>query len=43
MKISNNRKIMNENTNSGLSNIMGWAITIFMAASSIFLLTSFLK
>lgn len=38
MRISNNKLIMKENTNSVFSNIFGWIITIFMAIASIFLL-----
>jgi NRAMP (natural resistance-associated macrophage protein)-like metal ion transporter len=40
MRISNNKKIMKENTNPPVSNLMGWAITIFMALASIFLLVA---
>lgn len=38
MRISNNRQIMKGEVNGRISNIMGWIITIFMGASSIFLL-----
>ncbi|HWP96647.1 MAG TPA: Nramp family divalent metal transporter [Syntrophomonadaceae bacterium] len=38
MLISNNKKIMGKYVNGGLSNIMGWMITVIMAIASIALL-----
>lgn len=40
MRISNNRTIMNQYTNSRFSNILGWLITIIMTISAIALLIS---
>ncbi len=42
MFIGNNKKIMQEHTNSKFSNILGWTITIIMSLASIVLLLSFL-
>lgn len=41
MLIGNNKKIMNEHTNSRFSNILGWTITAIMGIASIALLLSF--
>lgn len=42
MKISNNKKIMGEHTNSRFSNIAGWTITLIMSiASLVFLISLF--
>ena len=40
MLISNNKKIMGKHVNAGISNIMGWMITIIMAIASIAFLIS---
>ena len=42
MKISGNKQIMGERTNSSISSIMGWLITFIMAGSAIFLFISFI-
>lgn len=42
MKISNNKKIMNENTNPLVSNVLGWSITVIMSFVAISLLVSFI-
>ena len=42
MLIGNNKKIMGQYTNSALSNIFGWVITVIMALASVALLFSFI-
>jgi Mn2+/Fe2+ NRAMP family transporter len=41
MLISNNRKIMQNQTNSRTSNILGWIATIAMGVAAVALLISF--
>ncbi len=41
MRISNNKKIMKEHTNSLTSNFFGWGITIIMFICAVFLLISY--
>lgn len=41
MLIGNNKKIMQEHTNSKFSNILGWTITVIMSLASIALFLSF--
>ena len=40
MLISSNKGIMGKYTNSKLSNILGWSITVFMSLASLFLLST---
>ncbi len=42
MKISNNKKIMGEHSNTKWSNILGWTITAIMSIASVVLLVSLL-
>lgn len=41
--IANNKKILGENTNSRLSNLFGWTITIIMGLVSLFTIEAFLR
>lgn len=43
MLISSNKEIMGKYTNSRISSIMGWSITVFMSLASLFLLSTFLS
>ncbi len=43
MLISNNKKIMGDNTNSFISNVLGWGITIIMGLSGLLLVYLLLK
>lgn len=41
--IANNKKILGENTNSWVSNIFGWTITILMGLVSLFTIEAFIR
>lgn len=42
MLISNNKNIMHEHTNSWISNVLGWSITVIMSIASLALILSFI-